>query len=58
MYMLYCRFSSASSSTPIWLDDLKCGSFDTRLSQCASNGIGVHDCGHSQDVTLSCLGSK
>ena len=52
------RFPSASSFTPIWLDELSCSSNDTSLSQCTSRGIGVHDCGHNGDVTLSCLGSK
>ena len=52
------RFEAASSSTPIWLDNLFCSSSDTTLSQCTHNGIGVEDCDHSEDVYVSCLGSE
>jgi len=38
----------------IWLDDLRCTGRETHLFQCGHNGWGVHDCGHYEDVAISC----
>ena len=53
----FYRFSSAPSSTPIWLDDLYCPSSATSLSQCSHNGYGNHNCHHSEDVAIYCTTS-
>ena len=40
---------------PIWLDDVACTGDEERLADCASAAIGVNNCGHSEDVGISCL---
>ena len=40
---------------PIWLNDLRCSGFEEDLSQCQHDGWGVHNCGHSEDVWISCV---
>ena len=40
----------------IWLDNLTCGGTETRLHECGSNGIGVNNCGHNEDVGVVCEG--
>ena len=54
----FSRYSSASSSTPIWLDDVSCSSTATSLNQCTSRAHGFHDCIHSEDVAISCTGKQ
>ena len=39
---------------PIWLDDVRCSGNEAILSECPSRGIGVHNCGHHEDVGLEC----
>ena len=39
---------------PILLDNLVCNSRETRLVDCTHNGIGVHNCAHSEDAGLRC----
>ena len=42
--------------SPIWLDDLGCtSSSPPNLRLCRHGGTGVHNCGHHEDVILSCL---
>ncbi|XP_072043713.1 protein bark beetle-like [Amphiura filiformis] len=38
----------------IWLDDVRCFGDELMLADCPSNGIGVENCGHSEDVGLEC----
>ena len=38
----------------IWLDDVGCAGHETRLIDCPANALGVHNCGHSQDVGVDC----
>ncbi len=47
-------FSEASSSTPTWLDNLRCLGTESRLGNCPANPIGVEDCTHSEDIALVC----
>ncbi|XP_078311360.1 scavenger receptor cysteine-rich type 1 protein M130-like isoform X4 [Crassostrea virginica] len=42
------------ASGPIWLDNLVCTGSETSITQCQFNGWGVHDCGHSEDVAITC----
>ncbi len=45
---------SASSSTPTWLDELRCLGNESRLIDCPANSIGVEDCDHFEDIALMC----
>ncbi|XP_078314195.1 scavenger receptor cysteine-rich domain-containing group B protein-like [Crassostrea virginica] len=64
LHAVICFYSSGASfeaasvygeaSGTIWLDDLVCTGSETSITQCQSNGWGVHNCGHSEDVAISC----
>ena len=41
-------------SGPIYLDNVGCTGTESRLVDCLHRGIGVHNCGHSEDAGISC----
>ena len=41
---------------PILLDNLQCLGTESDLLTCVHNGIGEHDCDHSEDASAECLG--
>jgi len=38
----------------IWLDNVQCDGAETNLGDCGHRGWGQHDCGHHEDVSISC----
>jgi len=42
----------------IWLDDVQCSGKERNIGQCSQRGWGVHNCGHNEDVAVSCIGDS
>ena len=38
----------------ILLDQVACTGTETRLVNCRSNPLGIHDCSHSEDAGVTC----
>ncbi|KAJ8257248.1 hypothetical protein GJAV_G00183560 [Gymnothorax javanicus] len=42
----------------ITLDDLHCSGSEASLDQCSHAGLGIHNCGHSEDAGVTCFGNS
>lgn len=49
---------SIPGSGQIWLDDVSCAGTETRLINCPSSDVGIHNCAHFEDVGISCQPGK
>jgi len=45
-------------SGAIWLDDVECRGWERHISECSHRWWGVHNCGHNEDVAVSCVSDK
>jgi len=45
-------------SGQIWLDDVHCPGDESTLAKCSLKAWGSHDCGHSEDAGVICLGES
>ena len=51
-------FGGGASFQFIHLDGLRCIGTEPNLLNCTHNGIGVHNCEHSEDVGIICARSQ
>ena len=51
--------SFSGRSGQIWLDNVDCSSSHTgTLADCSHSSFGIHNCTHSDDVILVCVGGQ
>ncbi len=48
------RAAFGQGSGQIWLDNVQCAGTESRLIDCPSNGLGIHNCAHSEDASVVC----
>ena len=51
-----CCAAYGQGTGDIVLDDLACTGTEASLFSCIHNGLSNHNCGHSEDVGVTCLG--
>ena len=39
---------------PVLIDNVRCTGNESRLTDCYHNGVGTHNCFHTDDVGVSC----
>ena len=48
------RAGFGQGTGPIFLDDVGCFGSEEKILECPNRGLGVHDCGHSEDAGVRC----
>ena len=48
----FARFGAGTG--PILLDNVACTGTEQTLTDCPNNGIGIHNCVHSEDASVRC----
>ena len=48
-------FAGLGGVDPTWLDQVTCAGNEERLIDCPANPLGTEDCGHTEDIGLTCL---
>ena len=58
---IYCRYRGrvignryGAGNGTILLDNVQCLGNETAISECPHGGWNYHDCGHNEDVSVSC----
>ncbi len=51
-----CCATYGQGADPILLDNLNCIGTESQLIDCTHNGVGIHNCGHTEDAGLTCAG--
>lgn len=47
-------YTEGSGSGQIWLDELRCTGTESSIFNCPHAGMGINNCGHGEDVGVSC----
>ena len=50
------RYSTGPTSSPIYLDDVRCSGSETNILACSHSPLSVHNCSHNKDVGVACSG--
>ena len=59
MVFLSVVYSISGGFGRIWLDNVDCSSSHTgTLADCSHSAFGSHNCTHSEDVALVCVGGQ
>ncbi len=53
-----CCAAYGQGTEGIVLDNVGCNGTETNLFDCPNNGLNVHNCGHSEDAGVICLGEQ
>ncbi len=51
-----CCANYGQGTGDIILDNVACTGTEASIFQCGNNGIGIHNCAHSEDIGVTCQG--
>ena len=52
----FSRYGAGPSNYSIHLDDVRCNGSEVNILACSHLPLSVHNCGHSEDVGVTCDG--